>query len=193
MGLFSARSPYRRSLPHFSTINDLKFALFAIQWDDSGLIMTEKTKDTAVATNRKAYHDYFIEETVEAGIVLQGTEVKSLRLGLANLTDSYAIVKNEEMYLFNASISPYTHGNIANHEPLRTRKLLLHKEEIRKLTWKMSQKGFTLIPLKIYFVRGRAKALIGLAKGKKFYDKRETIKAKESKREVERVVKERNR
>jgi SsrA-binding protein len=155
--------------------------------------MTEKTKDTAVATNRKAYHDYFIEETVEAGIALQGTEVKSLRLGLANLTDSYAIVKNEEMYLLNANISPYTHGNIANHEPLRTRKLLLHKAEIRKLTWKMSQKGFTLIPLKIYFVRGRAKALIGLAKGKKFYDKRETIKAKESKREVERVVKERNR
>jgi len=155
--------------------------------------MTEKKKDTAVATNRKAYHDYFIEETVEAGISLQGTEVKSLRLGLANLTDSYAIVKNEEMYLFNASISPYTHGNIANHEPLRTRKLLLHKEEIRKLTWKMSQKGFTLIPLKIYFVRGRAKVLIGLAKGKKSYDKRDTIKANEAKREMDRVVKERNR
>jgi SsrA-binding protein len=155
--------------------------------------MTEKKQDTAVATNRKAFHDYFIEETVEAGIALQGTEVKSLRLGLANLTDSYAIVKNEEMYLLNANISPYTHGNIANHEPLRTRKLLLHKEEIRKLTWKMTQKGFTLIPLKIYFVRGKAKVLIGLAKGKKTYDKRETIKAKESKREVERVVKERNR
>ena len=155
--------------------------------------MTEKKQDTAVATNRKAFHDYFIEETVEAGIALQGTEVKSLRLGLANLTDSYAIVKNEEMYLLNANISPYTHGNIANHEPLRTRKLLLHKEEIRKLAWKISQKGFTLIPLKIYFVRGKAKVLIGLAKGKKFYDKRETIKAKESKREVERVVKERNR
>jgi SsrA-binding protein len=155
--------------------------------------MTENKQDTAVATNRKAHHDYFIEETIEAGIALQGTEVKSLRLGLANLTDSYAIVKNEEMYLFNANISPYTHGNIANHEPLRTRKLLLHKAEIRKLTWKMSQKGFTLIPLKIYFVRGRAKVLIGLAKGKKTYDKRETIKAKESKREVERVVKERNR
>lgn len=155
--------------------------------------MTEKKKDTAVATNRKAYHDYIIEETVEAGIVLQGTEVKSLRLGLANLTDSYAIVKNEEMYLLNANISPYTHGNIANHEPLRTRKLLLHKEEIRKLTWKMSQKGFTLIPLKIYFVRGRAKVLIGLAKGKKSYDKRDTIKANEAKREMDRVVKERNR
>ena len=154
----------------------------------------KKTTDTgAVATNRKAYHDYFIEETVEAGIALQGTEVKSLRLGLANLTDSYAIVKNEEMYLLNANISPYTHGNIANHEPLRTRKLLLHKAEIRKLTWKMSQKGFTLIPLKIYFMRGRAKVLIGLAKGKKSFDKRDTIKANEAKREMDRVVKERNR
>jgi SsrA-binding protein len=155
--------------------------------------MTEKKQDTAVATNRKAYHDYFIEETFEAGMSLQGTEVKSLRLGLANLTDSYAIVKNEEMFLLNANISPYPQGNLANHEPLRTRKLLLHKEEIRKLTWKMTQKGFTLIPLKIYFTRGKAKALIGLAKGKKSYDKRETIRAKESKREVERVVKERNR
>jgi SsrA-binding protein len=155
--------------------------------------MSDKKSDTAVATNRKAYHDYFIEETFEAGLVLQGTEVKSLRLGLANLMDSYAIVKNNEMFLLNANISPYPQGNIMNHEPLRTRKLLLHKEEIRKLTWKMTQKGFTLIPLKIYFVRGKAKALIGLAKGKKAYDKRETIKEKESKREVERVVKERNR
>ena len=155
--------------------------------------MTEKKQDTAVATNRKAFHDYFVEETVEAGIALQGTEVKSLRLGLANLTDSYAIVKNEEMFLLNANISPYTHGNIMNHEPLRTRKLLLHKEEIRKITWKVSQKGFTLIPLKIYFVRGKAKVLIGLAKGKKSFDKRDTIKAKESKREMERVVKERSR
>jgi SsrA-binding protein len=155
--------------------------------------MTEKKQDTAVATNRKAYHDYFIEETLEAGLVLQGTEVKSLRLGLANLTDSYAIVKNEEMFLLNANISIYPQGNITNHEPLRTRKLLLHKEEIRKLVWKMTQKGFTLIPLKIYFVRGRAKVLIGLAKGKKAFDKRDTIKEKESKREVERVIKERNR
>ena len=155
--------------------------------------MTEKKSDTTVATNRKAYHDYFIEETVEAGMALQGTEVKSLRSGLANLTDSYAIVKNNEMFLLNASISPYPQGNIMNHEPLRTRKLLLHKEEIRKLIWKMTQKGYTLIPLKIYFVRGKAKALIGLAKGKKAYDKRDTIKEKESKREVERAVKERNR
>lgn len=156
------------------------------------LTMSENKTDTTVATNRKAYHDYFIEETVEAGVALQGTEVKSLRLGLANLTDSYALVKNEEMFLLNANISPYTHGNIANHEPLRTRKLLLHKEEIRKLTWKMTQKGFTFIPLKIYFLRGRAKVLIGLAKGKKSFDKRDSIKEKESRREMDRVVKERN-
>jgi SsrA-binding protein len=155
--------------------------------------MAENKTDTAVTTNRKAYHDYFVEETFEAGMSLQGTEVKSLRLGLANLTDSYAIVKNNEMFLFNASISPYPHGNIMNHEPLRTRKLLLHKEEIRKLIGKITQKGYTLIPLKIYFVRGKAKVLIGLAKGKKAFDKRETIKEKESKREVERVVKERSR
>ncbi|HEY6011207.1 MAG TPA: SsrA-binding protein SmpB [Nitrospirota bacterium] len=155
--------------------------------------MTEKKEDTTVATNRKAHHDYFIEETVEAGIALQGTEVKSLRLGLANLTDSYVLIRNEEAFLFNANISPYSHGNLSNHEPLRTRKLLLHKAEIIKLSWKMSQKGFTLIPLKIYFVRGRAKVLIGLAKGKKAFDKRDTIKEKESKREVEREVKERNR
>jgi SsrA-binding protein len=155
--------------------------------------MAEKKEDTTVATNRRAFHDYFIEDTLEAGIALQGTEVKSLRMGLANLTDSYALVRKEEVYLFNANISPYPHGNIMNHEPLRTRKLLLHKEEIRKVIGKMTQKGCTLIPLKIYFVRGKAKVLIGLARGKKSFDKRDTIKEKESKREVERMVKERNR
>jgi SsrA-binding protein len=155
--------------------------------------MAEKKEDTTVATNRKAFHDYFVEDTIEAGIALQGTEVKSLRMGLANLTDSYALVKKDEVFLFNANISPYPHGNIMNHEPLRTRKLLLHREEIRKLIGKMTQKGFSLIPLKIYFVRGKAKVLIGLAKGKKSFDKRDTIKEKESKREVERMVKERNR
>ena len=150
-------------------------------------------EEKAAATNRRAYHDYFVEETLEAGMALQGTEVKSLRLGLANLTDSYAIVKNEEIFLLNANISAYPFGNIMNHEPLRTRKLLLHREEIRKLIGKMTQKGYSLIPLKIYFVRGKAKVLLGLAKGKKAYDKRDTIKEKESKREVERAVKERNR
>ena len=102
--------------------------------------MSEKEKNSAVATNRKAHHDYFIEETLEAGLVLQGTEVKSLRLGLANLTDSYAIVKNNEVYLFNVNISPYPYGNIMNHEPLRTRKLLLHREEIRKIIGKLLRK-----------------------------------------------------
>lgn len=155
--------------------------------------MTQKKEDTTVATNRKAFHDYFIEETLEAGMALKGTEVKSLRLGLANLSDSYALVRKDEVYLFNASISPYPQGNIMNHEPLRTRKLLLHKEEIRKVIGKMTQKGYTLIPLKLYFVRGKAKVLIGLAKGKKSYDKRDTIKEKESKREVERVMKDRHR
>lgn len=155
--------------------------------------MAEDKPQTAVTTNRKAYHDYFVEETLEAGMALQGTEVKSLRQGLANLSDSYALVRNNEVFLFNATISPYPHGNIMNHDPLRTRKLLLHKEEIRKLVGKIAQKGYTLIPLKLYFVRGKAKALIGLAKGKKAFDKRETIKEKESKREVERMVKERSR
>jgi SsrA-binding protein len=155
--------------------------------------MAEKKEDTTVATNRKAHHDYFIEETLEAGIVLQGTEVKSLRLGLANLTDSYVLLRGEEAFLFNANIGVYPHGNIMNHEPLRTRKLLLHKAEILKLAWKIAQKGFTLIPLKIYFLRGKAKVLVGLAKGKKAFDKRDSIKEKESKREVDRIVKERNR
>ncbi len=155
--------------------------------------MAEQKTDTAVTTNRKAFHDYFVEETYEAGVALQGTEVKSLRSGLANLTDSYALIRNNEIYLFNANISPYPYGNIMNHEPLRTRKLLMHREEIRKLVGKITQKGYTLIPLKIYFVRGKAKVLIGLAKGKKAFDKRDTIKEKESKREVERAVKERNR
>lgn len=155
--------------------------------------MTERKSEAAVATNRKAYHDYHIEETIEAGLALQGTEVKSLRLGLVNLTDSYAIVKNNEVFLLNVQISPYPHGNIMNHDPLRTRKLLLHREEIRKLIGKITQKGYTLIPLKIYFVRGKAKVLLGLAKGKKAFDKRETIKEKESKREMERAVKERAR
>jgi SsrA-binding protein len=155
--------------------------------------MAEKKEESAVATNRKAFHDYFVEETIEAGLSLRGTEVKSLRLGLANLSDSYVLVRNEEAFLLNANIGVYPHGNTMNHEPLRTRKLLLHKEEIRKILGKMTQKGYTLIPLKIYFVRGKAKVLIGLARGKKAHDKRDTIKEKESRRELERVVKERNR
>ena len=143
------------------------------------------------AQNRKAFHDYFIEETFEAGIVLTGTEVKSLRDGKANLKDSYVLIKDDEAFLFNCHISPYTHGNIMNHDPLRTRKLLLHKREITKMQAQAAQKGYSLVPLKIYFKESRAKVEIGLAKGKKQYEKRETIKKKEADREIERAMKNR--
>lgn len=139
-----------------------------------------------ISTNRKAYHDYFIEETCEAGISLLGTEVKSLREGRVNLKDSYAIIKDNEVFLLNCHISPYSHGNIQNHDPLRTRKLLLHRKEISKLWGKLSQRGFTLVPLNIYFKKGKAKVEIGLCKGKRQYEKRETIKEKEAKREIQR-------
>jgi len=153
-----------------------------------------KDKDSTekvVATNRKAFHDYFIEEKYEAGIVLQGTEVKSLREGRVNLQDSYASVRDGEMFLHNCHVSPYSHGNIMNHDPTRVRKLLLHKTEINKLLGKTQQKGLTLIPLRIYFSkRGHAKVELGLAKGKKLYDRRESIKAREAGREVQRAIKE---
>lgn len=141
-----------------------------------------------VAQNRKAYHDYFIENTLEAGIVLVGTEVKSLRDGKVNLKDSYVLIKDTEAFLLNCHISPYSHGNISNHDPLRTRKLLIHKNQIIKLKSKLIQKGYSLIPLKIYFKGAFAKVEIGLAKGKKLYEKREKIKEKEVKRDIERVV-----
>lgn len=142
-----------------------------------------------VAQNRKAFHDYSIEETIEAGIVLTGTEVKSLREGKANLKDSYVLIKNGEVLLLNCHISPYTHGNIMNHDPVRTRKLLLHKKEIARIQGKALQKGYSLIPLKVYFKESRAKVEIGLAKGKKMYEKRESIKKREADREIERAMK----
>ncbi|HEX6532174.1 MAG TPA: SsrA-binding protein SmpB [Nitrospira sp.] len=156
--------------------------------------MTEgkDVSDKVVATNRKAFHDYFIEERYEAGIMLQGTEVKSLREGRVNLQDSYASVRGSEVFLHQCHISPYSHGNIMNHDPTRVRKLLLHKTEIHKLLGKTQQKGLTLIPLRIYFSkRGYAKIELGLAKGKKLYDRRETIKTREAGREVQRAIKER--
>ena len=146
-----------------------------------------------VCQNRKAYHDYSIEETVEAGMSLVGTEVKSLRDGKVNLKDSYVHIKDMEALLFNCHISPYSHGNIMNHEPLRTRKLLLHKKEIVRLQGKIAQKGYTLIPLKIYFKNGRAKVEVGLAKGKREFEKRESIKEREANREIEKAMKSRNR
>ena len=156
--------------------------------------MTERPSpsEKVVATNRKAFHDYFIEERYEAGIMLQGTEVKSLREGRVNLQDSYASVRGSDVFLHQCHISPYSHGNIMNHDPTRVRKLLLHKAEIHKLLGKTQQKGLTLVPLRIYFTkRGYAKVELGLAKGKKLYDRRETIKSREAGREVQRAIKER--
>ncbi|HEU4684179.1 MAG TPA: SsrA-binding protein SmpB [Nitrospira sp.] len=153
-------------------------------------MMAKDATDKVVATNRKAFHDYFIEEKFEAGIQLQGTEVKSLREGRVNLQDSYASVKDGEVFLYHCHISPYSHGNIMNHDPMRVRKLLLHRKEINKLIGKTQQKGLTLIPLRLYFsARGLAKVELALAKGKKLYDRRETIKAREAGREVERAIK----
>lgn len=139
--------------------------------------------------NRKARYDYIIEDEYEAGIVLTGTEIKSIRQGKANIKDSYAIIRNEEIYLLNTHISAYEKGNIFNHEENRTRKLLMHKKEIKKLNNKLILEGYTLIPLKIYFVRGKAKILIGLCKGKKNYDKRETIKERDINREMQKNYK----
>ena len=139
--------------------------------------------------NRKARHDYFIHEAYEAGLELHGTEVKSLRAGKANLKDSYAVIKNGEVFVENMHISPYEQGNIFNHDPLRPRKLLMHKAEILKLLGKTKEKGFTLVPLKIYFIKGKAKVLIGLCKGKKNYDKRETIKKRDDEREIAKAIK----
>ncbi|HQE80742.1 MAG TPA: SsrA-binding protein SmpB [Syntrophorhabdaceae bacterium] len=142
-----------------------------------------------ICTNRKAYHDYHIEETLEAGIALSGTEVKSLREGRANLKDSFAKIKNGEVFLVNAHISPYSYGNIFNHEPKRDRKLLLHKREINKLTGKVNERGYTLVPLSMYFNKqNRAKVELALVKGKTLYDKRESIKRKDEKRLAEREI-----
>ncbi len=139
-----------------------------------------------VAVNRKARHDYFIDDEFEAGIVLQGTEVKSIREGRVSFKDAYADIKNGEIILKNLHISPYSHAHYDNHEPMRTRKLLLHKREIGKLSAKVNERGYTLVPLKIYFKGSHIKILLGLAKGKKLFDKRETIKQKDIKRDLDR-------
>ena len=139
--------------------------------------------------NRKARHDYFIHETFEAGIELKGTEVKSLRVGKANLKDSYGVIKDGEIFIEHMHISVYEQGNIFNHDPLRRRKLLMHKKEIIKLFSKTREKGFTLIPLKIYFKKGRAKMELALASGKHNYDKRAALAEKSAKRDIERAMK----
>lgn len=150
-----------------------------------------KPSTRLVCQNKKAYHDYEIFETFEAGMALMGTEVKSLREGRANLKDSYAKVKKGEVFLHGLHISPYSHAFYDNHDPERVRKLLLHSYEIKRIIGKTQEKGFALIPLKIYFSGGRAKVEIAIARGKKLYDKRESIKKKEERREIDRMRKHR--
>jgi SsrA-binding protein len=142
--------------------------------------------EKVICQNRKAFHNYFIEETYQAGVALLGSEVKSLREGKVNLGDSYGDIKRSEVFLVDAHISAYPQANRLNHDPLRTRKLLLHKREIKRLIGKVEQKGYTLIPTKLYFINGRVKVDLALAKGKKLFDKRETLKKKTMDREMER-------
>ncbi len=154
--------------------------------------MAKEKGSRLIANNKKAYHDYFIEETYEAGIALHGTEVKSLRMGKCSIKESFVRIENEEVYIYGMHISPYEKGNIFNRDPLRVKKLLLHKSEIRKMKGKIAEKGYTLVPLKVYFNRSLVKVEIGLAKGKKLYDKRQDIAKKDQKREAERDFKVRN-
>jgi SsrA-binding protein len=155
--------------------------------------MSEKrdASEKLFATNKKAFHDYFILENLEAGIVLVGTEVKSIREARINLKDSYAMIKQGEAFLLNCHISPYSHGNRQNHEPTRTRKLLLHDKEIRKLIGKTQEKGLTLVPLRVYLRRGKIKVELGVARGKKLHDKRETERRKEMDQEARAAMRQR--
>lgn len=154
--------------------------------------MAEKSiGEKVIATNKKAFHDYFILEKIEAGISLLGTEVKAIREGRLNLKDSYALVQGGEMFLLHCHISPYSHGNRENHDPIRTRKLLLHEREIRKLIGKTQEKGLTVVPLRVYLKRGLIKVELGVAKGKKLFDKRETERRKEADQEARAAMKHR--
>ncbi len=152
------------------------------------MAQAKSTDEKVVATNRQAGHNYFLLERFEAGLELLGTEVKSLRSGEANLRDSYAAIKDDQAWLMNCHIAPYVAGGYSNHPPLRARRLLLHRQEIRKLFGKTREKGLTLVPLRIYFKRGRAKCEIALAKGKKIYDKRETLRRRTAEREAAEAV-----
>jgi SsrA-binding protein len=152
-----------------------------------------KGEGKVIAQNKKANHDFFIEETYEAGIVLQGTEIKAMRAGRVNMKDSYAKILNGEVFLIGMHISPYEQGNRYNHDPERTRKLLLHRKQINKLIGETKEAGYSLVPLKIYLKNGFAKILIGLARGKKNYDKREDLKKKEAKRDIERAFRDRQK
>ena len=156
-------------------------------------VAEKKQSGKIIAQNKKAWHDYFVDEKYEAGIALFGTEVKSIRAGAVNLKDSYCSVKNGELFMIGAHISPYEKGNIFNREPRRDRKLLMHKREIMKINGMLTQKGYTLIPLSLYFSGKNVKVELGLCRGKKLYDKRDSIAAKEVNREIDRKMKEFNR
>jgi SsrA-binding protein len=149
--------------------------------------------EQVIATNKKAYHDYYIEDTLECGVVLTGTEIKSIRRGKVQLRDSYGRIRNGEMFVWNMHIAPYEEGNIFNHEPTRTRKLLLHKKQIAKLSDMMKQTGYTLIPTKVYLKHGRAKVALSVAKGKKKYDKRAVEKEKSAKRAIDKALRDRQK
>lgn len=153
-----------------------------------------KGKDTQklIANNKKAYHDYFIDETYEAGIALHGTEVKSMRMGKCSIKESFIRIENGEVYVYGMHVSPYEKGNIFNKDPLRVKKLLMHKYEINKLQGKIKEKGYTLVPLQVYFKEGKVKVEVGLARGKKLYDKRADIAKKDQRREAEKEFKVRN-
>jgi SsrA-binding protein len=159
---------------------------------EAGRLAKKKSSEKNICQNKLARRNYAIDDSFEVGIVLVGTEVKALREGMGNLKDSYARIKNGEVYLYDMHIGPYSHGNIANHDPLRPKKLLLHKMEIKRLYSKTREKGLTLVPLKAYFVKGKVKIELGLGKGKKLYDKRADLKRKEDRREMARGFKSRN-
>jgi SsrA-binding protein len=163
------------------------------RWKGGRCRMAEKKGVKIAAQNRKAYHDYFVEDRYEAGIELFGTEVKSIRAGTLNLKDSYCIAKNGEMYLHGMHISPYEHGNIFNRDPVRPRRLLLHKREISRLQALVQQDGYALVPLSVYFKNARVKVEVGLCKGKKNYDKRDAMAKRDAKRDIDRAMKSYNR
>jgi len=154
--------------------------------------MAQKETQKLIANNKKAYHDYFIDETYEAGVALHGTEVKSMRMGKCSIKESFVRIENGEVFVYGMHVSPYEKGNIFNKDPLRVKKLLLHRQEINKLAGKIQEKGYTLVPLQVYFKEGKVKVEIGLARGKKLYDKRETIAKKDARRETEREFKVKN-
>lgn len=154
--------------------------------------MAKKETQKLIANNKKAYHDYFIDETYETGVALHGTEVKSMRMGKCSIKESFVRIENGEVFVYGMHVSPYEKGNIFNKDPLRVKKLLMHRHEINRLEGKIKEKGYTLVPLQVYFKEGKVKVEIGLARGKKLYDKRESIAKKDARRETEREFKVRN-